>query len=379
MVESATTEALSEVLRGDAEAKQKAPAGKVLVRQDEMGEFFGNLDRYSGGRGGGDRGAYLRLYNGGRFTIDRVNRGSFAVLSWSACFLGGIQPGPIQRIARETADDGLLQRFCYCVPARQWAGEDREPDRAALARYEALFPALAALRPAPPGEKAGPVVLHSEAHRYREEADRVAAAVLAVPDTSDRLKAALGKWAGLFARIALTFHLIDIADAGARDVDGPDPAVLPEETARRTLAYMREVLLPHLLRAEAVMFSTAQTGHARWIAGWILSRGQARVALRDVVQAYRALRAPEHKRELLDVMEALVTAGWLRPEPQPNPARPPAAWTVNPAVHSSFAARGEQERQERARVRREIVAAVGGRKRKERGIAVAVRRQKGSR
>jgi enamine deaminase RidA (YjgF/YER057c/UK114 family) len=29
---------------------------------------------------------------------------------------------------------------------------------------------------------------------------------------------------------------------------------------------MRDILLPHLLRAEAVMFATAQTGHARWIA-----------------------------------------------------------------------------------------------------------------
>ena len=49
LVEGTTTEALSEVLRDDAEARQRAPAGKVLVRQDEMGEFFANLDRYRAG------------------------------------------------------------------------------------------------------------------------------------------------------------------------------------------------------------------------------------------------------------------------------------------------------------------------------------------
>jgi hypothetical protein len=93
LVEGATVEAISEVLRDDNDARQRAPAGKVLARHDEMSEFFANLDRYrAGGRGGGDRGAYLRLYNGGRYVIDRIGRGSFAIPNWSACFLGGIQP-----------------------------------------------------------------------------------------------------------------------------------------------------------------------------------------------------------------------------------------------------------------------------------------------
>jgi hypothetical protein len=139
LVEGSTVEALSEVLRDDAEAKQRAPTGKVLVRQDEMSEFFANLDRYrAGGRGGGDRGAYLRLYNGGRFVMDRVLRGSFACSNWSACFLGGIQPGPIQAVAKDAADDGLLQRFLFCVPGRQEEGVDRARDRGAVRRYEAL-------------------------------------------------------------------------------------------------------------------------------------------------------------------------------------------------------------------------------------------------
>jgi hypothetical protein len=148
MVEGSTIEALSEVLRDDPDTKQIAPAGKVLVRQDEMSEWLGNLDRYrAGGKGGGDRGAYLRLYNGGRYTVDRIGRGSFVIPNWSACFIGGIQPEPIQRIARDTADDGLLQRFLFVVAANQLEGEDRTPDRAALDRYAALFPALAILHP----------------------------------------------------------------------------------------------------------------------------------------------------------------------------------------------------------------------------------------
>jgi hypothetical protein len=120
LVEGTTTEALTEVLRDDYKATQNAPAGKVLVRQDELSEWAASFDRYrSGGGGSADRGAYLRLYNGGRYTVDRVSRETFAVPNWSACILGGIQPGPIRKLAKDAADDGLLQRFCYCVPARQ--------------------------------------------------------------------------------------------------------------------------------------------------------------------------------------------------------------------------------------------------------------------
>jgi len=50
-------------------------------------------------------------------------------------------------LAKDAADDGLLQRFCYCVPAQQTEGEDRKPHAASVARYETLFPFLTALRP----------------------------------------------------------------------------------------------------------------------------------------------------------------------------------------------------------------------------------------
>ena len=66
IVEGTTTEALSEVLRDDEEAKQRAPAGKVLVRQDELSEWIASFDAYQGGgRQSASRGAYVRLFNCG--------------------------------------------------------------------------------------------------------------------------------------------------------------------------------------------------------------------------------------------------------------------------------------------------------------------------
>ena len=354
LVEGATTEAISEVLRDDCKATQRAPAGKVLIRQDEMSEWIAGFDRYrSGGKGGSDRGAYLRLYNGGRYTIDRIQRGTFAISNWSACILGGIQPGPIRQIAKDATDDGLLQRFCYCVPAHQGRGEDRRHDALGMSRYASLFPVLAAMHPGTDSR----VVLHAEAHQHRLAGPELTEAVGAMPDVPDRLKSALGKWPGLWARMTLIFHLIEAA--GQRIRDGrvqPVPSVARDAAVKAT-AYLRDILLPHLLRADAVMFLTEQTGHAHWIAGFILSNGGGRITARDIMRSYRALKAPEKRREMLDVMASLEALGWVRPEFQPD-GRPPVAWHVNPKVHTGFAARARDERTRRKAVKETIYEAV---------------------
>jgi hypothetical protein len=366
LVEGTTVEALSEVLRTDDQARMNTPAHKVLVRQDEMSEWIGGMDKYKSGGGGGgsDRGAYLRLYNGGRYTVDRVLRGSFSVPNWSACFLGGIQPGPIQKIASNAEEDGLLQRFMYCVPGRQDLGVDRKPDHNARRRYEALITALTALTPGidQTADKASHVTLSAEAHAYRERMNKLARVMAAMPDTSSRLKAAYGKWPGLFARILLTFHLINLADARAQGSGRPHSMVISGETAAMAAAYMEAIVLPHLQRADAIMFATKQTGHARWIAGWILAQAQPRVAKRDITRAYGDLRAPELNQTLMAVMDTLVMLGWLVPEEPSNPARPIAAWQVNPKVGLLFAARGEAERARRKAAQAEMAELIKGRK-----------------
>ena len=360
LIENTTVDALSEVLRDDDGATMIAPSRKVLCRHDEMSEFFAGLDRYNaGGKGGADRGAYLRLYNGGPYSVDRIGRGSFRMSNWSACFLGGIQPGPIQKIAKDASEDGLLQRFLYVVPGPQEPGWDCAPDARQMDRYNALFPALVALHPpCTDGTHADVIALHDGAHADREGLNDLARVLSLMPDTSARLKAAYGKLPGLFARLALTFHLIDIADARAQGNAGPFLSIIPEATAHRAAMFIREIALPHLHRANALMFATAQMGHAAWIAGFILSHSLTRITTRDVVRAYGALRAPEAAAELSTVMAGLVAAGWLEPEEPANATRSVYSWIVNPSVHETFETKAEVERLRRAAVKQAIAEKV---------------------
>jgi len=55
-------------------------------------------------------------------------------------------------------------------------------------------------------------------------------------------------------------------------------------------------------------------------------------------------------------MQSLETMGWLKAEPQENPARPPTAWEVNPLVRERFARRAAEERTARQQAKARIAA-----------------------
>jgi hypothetical protein len=135
--------------------------------------------------------------------------------------------------------------------------------------------------------------------------------------------------------------------------------VVQEPTARRVADFMQEILLPHLLRADTLMFSSVQAVHARWIAGHILASKYERVTSRDITRAYPALRAPECRDELANVMASLVTVGWLEPETPKNPMKPVHAWIVNPSVHIIFAERAAREDTARKKARDELTEIFG--------------------
>ena len=104
------------------------------------------------------------------------------------------------------------------------------------------------------------------------------------------------------------------------------------------------------------MFSTIQTEHARHIAGFIALRQADEIQMRDIVQYYKPLRAPECAKERTSIMDAFVIAGWLEPVPSPNPAKPTTRWRINPRVRVRFTTLAEAETQRRAKAREAVDA-----------------------
>ena len=131
VVNDATVEKLGELLAGN-------PAGLLLVR-DELIGWLRSFDR-DGHEG--DRAFFLEAWNGtGRFTYDRIGRGTVEIPAACVSVFGGIQPGPLlsylSRYALNGAgDDGLLQRLQVVVwpdtlggmAERRPSGRTRKPN-----------------------------------------------------------------------------------------------------------------------------------------------------------------------------------------------------------------------------------------------------------
>lgn len=340
VVEDTTVEALSEVLKDNARG--------VPCVQDELSGWFGAMDAYSGSKAGGkDRAHWLEAYNGGGRVVDRVMRGSLKIPNWSVCMIGGIQPDAIRRIAQNMTDDGLMQRFMIVVGSN--AQEyDRAADGSAAKAYAALMDHLYAVAPSDT-----PVTMTEEAHLVREELNRYAMDLSTYPAMPGGLKSHLGKWSGLFARLALLYHAIDCHRLSVH----PATAQVSADTARRVDLLMRKFLLPHAMAYYTdVLGAATELEHARWIAGHILSKALSVLTLREIQQSYRQWRGLDDWRRTR-IMQTLEDMGWLAPVDDDRKSRRGAhTWMVNGAVHALFADKAQQEMETRERMREEFLA-----------------------
>lgn len=142
VVNDATIEKLGELLNEN-------PNGLLLVRD----ELAGWLSKLSGEEGQGDRAFYLECYDGdGRYTFDRIGRGTVDIESTTLSLIGGIQPSRIAPLIRGATrghdDDGLIQRLQLAVwpdiPSRfRW--HDVPPDQETYKAYADCFHRIAAM------------------------------------------------------------------------------------------------------------------------------------------------------------------------------------------------------------------------------------------
>ncbi len=111
------------------------------------------------------------------------------------------------------------------------------------------------------------------------------------------------------------------------------------------------VVVPSTFRFHTEIGSTDMTAsHARWVAGYLLSRKLERVTARDIGRAYRELRGKEV--EILLAMDLLDHAGWVIRDPARGAKG--GSWLVNPAIHETFKAQAAAEQARREAIREKV-------------------------
>jgi hypothetical protein len=134
-----------------AELCAENPEG-IFVHRDELNGWVRLLSKE--GREG-DRQFYLETWGGnGRYTSDRIKRGTTEVRGLCVSLYGTIQPEPLSSIVRESArggNDGLISRFqllSWPDISPSWRQVDRAPDSLSCEDVETTFKGVDALRPA---------------------------------------------------------------------------------------------------------------------------------------------------------------------------------------------------------------------------------------
>jgi putative DNA primase/helicase len=320
----ATVEKLGELMAEN-------PRG-LLVFRDELVGWLSGLDRE--GREG-TRSFYLEAWNGGgRFTYDRIGRGTIEIEAACISLLGGIQPGPLAAYLRDAidggaGDDGLLQRLQMLVwpdaPA-DFREVDRWPDsearRAAFETYERLdvIDTAAIGAELEPG---GIPYLRLAGAAYEAFSDwRIdLEARLRRGDEHPAFEAALAKHRSLVPSLALLIHVADSREGGPV---GEVPMVQAIAWAQFLEAHARRLYSPALDPA----LHAARELDRRIRAGDVGSPFQARDVYR---RGWRLL----DRLGTTDAIEYLADLGRVRAEDMDAGAlggRPTVRWHAHPSL-----------------------------------------------
>jgi hypothetical protein len=248
----------------------------------------------------------------------------------------------MRKLASDTVDDGLIQRFLPIMLRPASVGSDA-PSSVAVAQYEALVVRLIGLRAPRAGnlENGRPLTFSKDARVVRErlETEHVSL-VRALETVSPKLAAHFGKMDGIFARLCVVWHCIEHSA-------GDLPTEISHDVAERVARFMTEFLRPNAVAFYSGLLGMS-AGHedVMSLASVIVSERLGEVTARDVQRSSRALRSvtADQARRLCEKLEAF---GWLEPmEPRSRSNSP--RWRVIPEVHNIFAQRGTQEAERRA-------------------------------
>ncbi len=324
-----TVEALSDRLAAN-------PRGMLMVTE-EFASWIGQIDASTKGDAAKNRGAWLQLYDGGAYQIDRVVRGSISIPNWGASVLTATTPSALADHMRHLPEDGLIQRFIPVILAARDHDADGDASAAQKAWSEALTWIYEKLAPAT-------VRFDPEARQlFRATEKRLGRMAEATDDTSAALASHIGKHSEMIARIALIFHVFD-KPCGSK--------FLSASTLAKAIALMEEVRRHSLALFTDVLGSAPETDLARALARSLAADSDQEFVARDWMtqhcQAFKKAKDDRVRRAAVQLLEDL---DWLQVSGTKVYAGWPTRWEVNRNISRLYAREGEMHRAQRAAVK----------------------------
>jgi len=327
LVNDCTVEKLGELLNQNANG--------LTVFRDELTGFLKSLDKE--GREGA-RAFYLEAWNGnGRFTYDRIGRGTLDIPAAIVSIIGAIQPGPLSEYLRKLSaggagDDGLIQRFQLAVwpdCPKTWRNVDRFPDSVARQTAYTTFERLHLMQPV---ELAAECDEHEPVPFLRFEDDAQELFDAWRERLEPRLRSGaehpaveshLAKYRSLIPSLALLIHLADERDGGPVTV----------AALERAIGWGR-YLETHARRIYGSL-SQQSTSAARMLATKILDgKLSDGFSLRDVYRP--SWSGLSDRTEATAAVDVLQDHDWLATEKLDTGGAPKTVYRINPRIFTDL-------------------------------------------
>jgi hypothetical protein len=304
----------------------------ILCYRDELVGLLTSLER-DGQEGA--RAFYLEAWNGtGRFTYDRIGRGTLDIEACCISLIGGIQPGPLSNYLRGAViggktDDGLLQRFQLAVwpdPSPSWRNVDRWPDTDARDLAHSVYRRLDVLDVAALGVKRDGSDIEGIPYlRFapgaQEGFDQWRAVLegrLRSGEDHPAIEAHLAKYRSLIPSLALLIHL-------AEDGIGP----VSQEALERAIGWSR-YLETHAQRIYAIVSRSGLTAANKLAKKLLTGALGDGFAPRDVYR--HAWSGLSSRDEALEAVSILVDHDWLVAVKEHTEGAPRTRYWVNPRI-----------------------------------------------
>lgn len=348
-----TSETTTEGLRKPLQASNRG----IGLWSEEITSWAADFDAYRAKGKGSDRERWLRAYDGGPYTINRVGgangngSGIVVIPNWSITVVGTTTPVNVAKIISGSDEDGLIQRMLICCAGTKTDGEDRAPNFEAKRHFEEILREIGKNQ-ALSGES---LKFGEKGHELRQHFETWRKGLMAVA-SSPAERSHYSKWEGTFPRLCLVYALIEFA-ANKQDPRGE----IPTDCIVRAYKFMREWQYLHVKS----FWSTYQRANKSTTLANVIMRLILRMVSDETVtqigpsdfhkHIYRAYaEVPPNVRD--DALRILQECNIIRDSGNRSRSRfTPIVWDLNPKIREVFADRIEDELK-RAVAVREIIA-----------------------